>query len=75
MALLELLLSKGAAVDVAAKDGATPLHIAAGHGHLDVVRALLEAKAAVDPRDACEQTPLLAAAEARGRVRSRVRVS
>jgi hypothetical protein len=37
--------------------GYTPLHLAAQHGHLDVVRELLGAGAAVDAR-ACGATPL-----------------
>ncbi len=37
--------------------GYTPLHLAAQHGHLDVVRELLRAGAAVDAR-ACGATPL-----------------
>ena len=33
------------------KDGYTPLHRAAQYGHIDTVRCLLEAGAAVDSRD------------------------
>lgn len=62
--LLEPLLAKGAIAGAASKDGATPLQLAATHGHLALVTALLEAGAAVDPKDVCDQTPLLAAAEA-----------
>ena len=50
LAPLQVLLAKGGSTDVAAQDGATPLHAAAAHGHLEVVRALLEAGASVDWR-------------------------
>ena len=59
---MQALLAKGAIAGAASKDGATPLQLAATHGHLALVTALLEAGAAVDPKDVCDQTPLLAAA-------------
>ena len=42
-----LLLDKGADVNQAYKDGATPLHLACSRGHLDVARLLLEKGASV----------------------------
>jgi ankyrin repeat protein len=42
--------------------GKTPLHFAARDGHLEVVRALLDAGAAIDDRDPNDITPLLFAA-------------
>lgn len=48
MPIVQCLLSAGAAVDPAARDGSSPLHIAARGGHLLVVETLVEAGAAVD---------------------------
>jgi len=42
--------------------GKTPLHFAARDGHLEVVRVLLDAGAAIDDRDPNDITPLLLAA-------------
>ena len=49
-----LLLDKGAEVDRADKDGATPLYIACQQGHVDVARLLLERGAVVDSSALCE---------------------
>ena len=54
------LLARGAAVDAAANDGATPLLIASQEGHLEVVREFISRGA--DPRAAT--FALLAAIEA-----------
>jgi len=43
--VVELLLAKGADVDKARQDGATPLHVACRKGHESVVRLLLESGA------------------------------
>ena len=37
-----MLLSRGADINKAKDNGATPLYIASGRGHVDVVRVLLE---------------------------------
>ena len=61
--VLRLLLAGDA--DPSAKYGfqqRTPLHIACLYGHLDVVRALLLAKADVESTDKDENTPLPCAA-------------
>ena len=46
--MARLLLEKGAEVDRAMKDGATPLYIACQNGHVDAARLLLERGAEVD---------------------------
>ena len=38
--------------------GKTALHIAAGHGHLEVVKAILESEAEIDITDDDGDTPL-----------------
>ena len=43
--MLELLLSKGASVDVRDKGGRTPLMLASVNGHVDIARMLLSASA------------------------------
>ena len=56
------LLGKGS--DVNEKDaefGVTPLHAAAYHGHMDIVKLLLKKKADIHARDNDGETPLLAA--------------
>jgi ankyrin repeat protein len=40
------------------KDGCTPLHLAVGYGHADVMEILLDKGAEVDSKDAHKQTPL-----------------
>jgi ankyrin repeat protein len=63
MALLELLISKGAAIDLpAGRAGKTPLYAAAGAGHKEVVRFLLAN--GVEPNPKYDRTPLAAAAAA-----------
>jgi ankyrin repeat protein len=45
LAVVELLLAAGAAVDKRSHDGSTPLHEAAAGGHLEIVRLLVQAGA------------------------------
>ncbi|XP_066483552.1 ankyrin repeat domain-containing protein 17 isoform X3 [Tiliqua scincoides] len=57
----ELLISRGAHIDVRNKKGNTPLWLAANGGHLDVVQLLVQAAADVDAADNRKITPLMAA--------------
>ena len=58
-----LLIDKGAEVDKAKDDGATPLLIACWNGHLDVVGLLLDKGADVDKATDRGVTPLFIACE------------
>lgn len=53
-----MLLEHGADPNIAADDGTTALHLAAGNGKPACVQALLEHGAMVDARDALGRTPL-----------------
>ena len=58
--LLQLLLQTDAlAIDQQKRNGATALHCAAAHGHLQAARALLGAGASMDVADGNEETSLL----------------
>ncbi len=57
--MIHFLVGKGASVDIGPNESAlTPLHIAAGRGHLAAVRALMEHRAKVDPQDKDGGAPL-----------------
>jgi ankyrin repeat protein len=60
LALCSQLIAKGADVN---KTGWTPLHYAATHGHLDVMRLLLENFAYIDAASPNGSTPLMMAAQ------------
>jgi ankyrin repeat protein len=60
LALCSQLITKGADVN---KTGWTPLHYAATHGHLDVMRLLLENHAYIDAASPNGSTPLMMAAQ------------
>ena len=57
-----LLIQKNADVN-AGKDGGTPLYLAASHGHLDIVRILVDRFANVDAANGTGATPLYIAAQ------------
>jgi ankyrin repeat protein len=56
--LAELLITRGAEVNVKANDGSTPLHLAAVSGHTQVAKLLLTRGAEVNAKDDYYQTPL-----------------
>jgi RNA polymerase sigma factor (sigma-70 family) len=60
---VDLLLQKGAKVNVKTKSGQTPLMVAAESPFPEVVKALLDKKAQVNARDADDRTPLMYAAK------------
>lgn len=64
-AMVELLLRRGADVDVAEPNGQTALHRASLHGYLSVVDALLAARPDVNAHTSNRQTPLTMAVENR----------
>lgn len=56
--LLKLLISEGADLSRADKDGVTPLHIAAGQVHLECVKLLVQHGAPLNSPDRLGRTPL-----------------
>jgi ankyrin repeat protein len=58
LAIMQLLLERGARVNVAQQGGWTPLHQAAKHGPAELVELLLEHDADVSARSDDGQTPL-----------------
>ncbi len=60
--MVSLLLENHAQVDLADKDGFTPLYVAVQQGHTAVVSLLLENHAQVDLADNDGATPLIIAA-------------
>jgi ankyrin repeat protein len=58
VAVVELLLARGAKVDVRFPDGSTSLHLAAALGNVDVARLLLTKGADVTARNQAGVTPL-----------------
>ncbi|CAB1120601.1 unnamed protein product [Ectocarpus sp. CCAP 1310/34] len=61
-AVQALLAERRTACDAKDRFGKTPLHWAAGQGHVDTVLALVDAGALVDSRDHFKATPLMLAA-------------
>jgi len=59
---LKLLLTLGASPNLAIANGRTPLMAAAGRGDVDALRALADAKAAIDVRNGAGETALILAA-------------
>ncbi|VFV21557.1 ankyrin repeat and kh domain-containing [Lynx pardinus] len=57
----ELLINRGAHIDVRNKKGNTPLWLASNGGHFDVVQLLVQAGADVDAADNRKITPLMSA--------------
>ncbi len=56
---IQALLDKGAKLDMLDRNGRTPLHAAAtGRGNLETIRFLLNAGAAVNPKNKAGSTPL-----------------
>ena len=58
LSLLELLLRRGARLDLKDQEGRTPLHRAANRGHGEVVRALMKAGASLYTLDAQRKNPV-----------------
>jgi ankyrin repeat protein len=58
LAAVQLLVDKGANVNLKNKDGDTALHLAAEQGKTEVVLLLLNSGAEVDPSNTDEYTPL-----------------
>jgi len=56
--IAELLIAKGADVNVKNKDGGTPLHNAAWKGHVEIAKLLIVKNADVNAKDVEGQTPL-----------------
>ncbi|MFZ5979648.1 MAG: ankyrin repeat domain-containing protein [Candidatus Zixiibacteriota bacterium] len=59
--MAEMLLARGADIDIRSGSGSTPLHGAAFYGHADMVRLLLEKGARIDIANAGGYTALLSA--------------
>ena len=60
--IVQLLLTKGASIEVADKDNSTPLHRAALHGHTSTVKLLLSKGASIEVTDVDNNTLLHRAA-------------
>jgi ankyrin repeat protein/L-ascorbate metabolism protein UlaG (beta-lactamase superfamily) len=67
-ALVELLIDKGAKVDLAGAQAKTPLHIAAMNDRREIVAALLKGGASLEIRDDYARTALILCARERGGV-------
>ncbi|EGZ18603.1 hypothetical protein PHYSODRAFT_504685 [Phytophthora sojae] len=60
--VVDILLGKGASVELKTEDGRTALHIAAEEGRADVIGLLLRRGANVDAANLSKWTPLMLAA-------------
>lgn len=58
-----MLLKAGAQKDAQTKQGYTPLHVACHHGHVNMVRLLIEQGAEINPVTSAGYTPLHQAAQ------------
>lgn len=65
--VVQLLLDKGADVNVANSNRETPLHGASASGRVEIVQLLLEHDADVEAKDSVNRTPLLYAAKSGNR--------
>ena len=57
MEVVRVLVEKGADINKARNDGATPLHVASQNGHADVVRILVERGADINKWESGGYTP------------------
>jgi ankyrin repeat protein len=60
-AMIELLLAKGANINIKKNDGYTPLHLAVGRGNVAMVELLVAKGADVNVKNNAGDTPLMLA--------------
>ena len=58
LSIVQLLLARQADANVRAKDGQTPLHVAADHKNKKIIRALVACKADPKVKDKKGKTPV-----------------
>nr|XP_019936155.1 PREDICTED: ankyrin-3-like [Paralichthys olivaceus] len=63
LSITEILIRKGARLDLQDNHGHTALHSAASRGHIEIVRALVKAGAPIHSLDLFDKTPIDLAAE------------
>lgn len=56
--VVELLLSRGAEIDIKDKNGEIPLHVAVKGSHLNITKLLLEHESELEAADNFGRTPL-----------------